>query len=168
MRTPVGYIQEKSACPSPGRVIAILGLSLLFLATSVCLFDSGAAAADFSFPKGFLGRAAADYIDAFNSGEDSLVAEFHTANFTETSFEIKSLNSRLYQYQSLHKMLGELEPYETVKKNKSKLVIRARSEKLGSWFEVGFEIDKSVPEKLSHHYIRPASKPKVQKATMSD
>jgi len=153
---------------TPGRVAAILGLSLLFLTTSVCLFGAGAAAAGFSFPEGFLGQAAADYIDAFNSGNDSLVAEFHTSHFTEASFEQKSMNSRLYQYQSLYKMFGELDPQETVKSNSSKLVIRARSEKLGSWFEIGFEVDENSPQKLGHQYIRPASKPKVQKATMSD
>ena len=86
----------------------------------------GAAAAGFSFPKGYLGTTAAKYIDAFNSGNDSLVAEFHTTHFVETSFETKSMNSRLYKYQSLYKMFGELEPVETLKKSKSTLVIRAR------------------------------------------
>jgi hypothetical protein len=168
MQTPVGNTQEKAARPSKRRVLAILGLSLLFLTTSVCLFDADVSAAGFSFPKGFLGQAAADYIDAFNSGNDSLVAEFHTVHFTEASFERKSMNSRLYKYKSLYKMFGELEPVETVKRNNSLLVIRARSEKLGSWFEIGFEADGTEPEKLSHQYIRPTSKPKVQKATMSD
>jgi hypothetical protein len=168
MRTPVGYNQESGERSSKRRALAILGLSLLFLTTSVCLFDANVSAAGFSFPKGFLGQAAADYIDAFNSGNDSLVAEFHTVNFTEASFEKSSLNSRLYKYKSLYKMFGELEPVETMKKNSSKLVIRARSTKRGSWFEIGFETDKNAPGKLSHQYIRPASKPKVQKATMSD
>ncbi len=168
MRTPVGITQEKTANRSAGRVITILGLTLLFLTTSICLSGSGAAAAGFSFPKGYLGTTAAKYIDAFNSGNDSLVAEFHTTHFVETSFETKSMNSRLYKYQSLYKMFGELEPVETLKKSKSTLVIRARSEKLGSWFEIGFETDKSAPDKLAHQYIRPTAKPKVQKASMSD
>lgn len=168
MRTPVGIKQEKTANRPAGRVATILGLALLFLTASVCLSVSASAAAGFSFPKGYLGTAAAKYIDAFNSGDDNLVAEFHTVYFTEASFETKSMNSRLYKYQSLYKMFGELEPVETLKKSNSTLVIRARSEKLGSWFEIGFETDKSEPNKLAHQYIRPTGKPKVQKATMSD
>ena len=168
MRTPIGIRKKRNQNRSSGQVTAILGLTLLFLTASVCLSGSAANAAGFSFPKGYLGTTAAKYIDAFNSGNDSLVAEFHTSNFTEASFEKKSLNSRLYKYQSLYKMFGELEPYETLKKSNSTLVIRARSEKLGSWFEIGFEADESAPNKLARQYIRPASRPKVQNATMSD
>jgi hypothetical protein len=123
-------------------------------APALCLADS------FSYPESDEGKVVKAYIEAFNSGVDSLVTGFHLAHQTEASLEEQSINDRLWEYQNLHKIVGALKPHSLVHSKGSVIIILVQSEKLESWFQLGFTFDDQAPGRLVDNYLRPAAKPK--------
>ena len=61
----------------------------------------------------------------------------------------------------MSRMLGTISPYSVTKRNNSKIVLLVRSDKLGTWFKVGVEMDKNLPGKAARIYVRPASAPEM-------
>ncbi|MEJ2720920.1 MAG: hypothetical protein P8181_07235 [bacterium] len=137
---------------------------------AIILAASGAFAADdspnatgtaFEYPAGPPAEIARAFVAAFNAGDESAMADFCTTHQSETALEERSLKSQLYQFGGLCRMLGTISPFSVTDRSSSKIVLLVRSEKLGTWFNVGVEMDKNQAGKASHVYVRPAPPPEM-------
>jgi hypothetical protein len=142
-----------------GTAVFVIGL----MAPGSFADDSSpnATSSGFEYPGGSPAKIARAFVTAFNSGDETALADFCTTHESEAALEARSLKSQIYQYGGLCRMLGTISPYSVTKRNNSKIVLLVRSEKLGTWFNVGVEMDKDLPGKAAHVYVRPASAPEM-------
>jgi len=148
------------------NMVRALGCAVMVivLATSGAFADNSspnAMAGGFEYPAGSPAKIARAFVRAFNTGDETALADFCRTHESEAALEARSLKSQLYQYGSMSRMLGTLSPHSVTKRNQSKIVLLVRSEKLGTWFKVGVEMDKNLPGKAAHVYIRPAPAPEM-------
>ena len=141
-------------------------LLVIFLIPSIPLADDAVPreapnepAVEFTYPNGSLGNIAEAFIEAFNTGDEGVVADFYAERKSEAALEKQSLNTQLYRYRSLYGLMGRLTPHSVLDLENSMIVLLVRSEKRGTWFKVGLELEDCVAGKLSHHYLRPAPPP---------
>ena len=148
------------------KMVRVLGSAVMaiVLATSGTSADDSspnATATGFEYPGGSPARIARAFVQAFNTGDETALANFCTTHESEAALEARSVKSQIYQYGSMSRMLGTLSPHSVTKRNNSKIVLLVRSEKLGTWFRVGVEMDKNLPGKAAHVYVRPAPAPEM-------
>ena len=118
------------------------------------------AGAGFAYPDGVSGDIARAYVEAFSSGSDSLMTAFHRAYLSEAGSEEASIETRLWEYRRVHKMLGALTPHRVVKNDESMLMLIVKSSKLDTWFELGIEMDADSSGMVVDVDLQPAAKPK--------
>ena len=137
---------------------------VIVLATSGSSADDSspnATSTGFEYPGGSPSKIARAFVQAFNTGDETALADFCTTHESEAALEARSLKSQLYQYGGMSRMLGTISPHSVTNRNSSKIVLLVRSEKLGTWFKVGVEMDKNLPGKAARVYVRPASAPEM-------
>jgi hypothetical protein len=135
---------------------------VLFLIPSIPLADDAVpreTPSGFAYPQGSPGEMAEAYIEAFNTGDEGVVAAFYTERESQAALDKQSIKTQLYQYRSLFAMMGKLTPHSVLDHENSMIVLLVRSEKRGTWFKVGIELETGGAGKLSHHYVRPAPPP---------
>ena len=154
--------------PARDNCLWILGCAILvtFFFPSATLADENTgnaavtkAVAGFEYPAGDTGDVAEAFLDAFNTGNEEVVADFYVAHETEATFEKRPLKEQLYRYKGLYKLMGTLVPHGVLELEKSEIVLLVKSEKRGTWFKVGFEFESGVSGQLENHYVRPVPPP---------
>lgn len=148
------------------NIVRILGSAMMVvvLATSGTFADENspnATGTGFVYPGGSPAKIARAFVQAFNTGDETALADFCVTHESDAALEKRSLKSQLHQYGSMSRMLGTLSPHKVTKRNNSKIVLLVRSEKLGTWFKVGVEMEKNLPGKAAHVYVRPAPAPEM-------
>lgn len=113
----------------------------------------------FTYPKERRGEIARAFIDAFNSGDENRMRDFHYSFGADATTNSETVEDAVWQNQRLHKLLGALVPYRLARSDDSTLVLLARSDTLKSWFHVGFELSRTEPAQVMGQFIRPAPRP---------
>ncbi|UCH85552.1 MAG: beta-lactamase family protein, partial [Candidatus Latescibacterota bacterium] len=78
---------------------------------------------------------------------------------SKTSLAKRPLDERISKTIQIHKQVGELMPAVVTEESERSLAITVRSEQLGIWLSVRFDLDENEPDKLAVMSMQPTSPP---------
>ncbi len=130
----------------PLRLALAAGLAMASgLPASAIPVDPAASAA---LPETPLGRAAAAYFDAFNSGDEARVQHFFEESFSPETLSRRPVSERLGVYRQMKSREGRLRVDRVLQASAERLVVLARNEaNEGRRFE--FVADPKAPGKIA-------------------
>jgi hypothetical protein len=150
-------MRERSRIIAAVGALAVAGSCLIVLGVLPGTIEL-AAGAEFAYPPGAAGVIAADYIETFSTGKDSLLTAFFESYLSERAAEMQPVKTRVWECHRLYSLFGVLAPQELIENDESLLVLRVKSEKVGTWFQVSFEMDVDAPGKLLDVDFEPAAR----------
>jgi hypothetical protein len=127
------------------------------------VFFSYAAADEnaFSYPETPAGTIARAFFETLNSGDPDRISDFILSYRSTTSLAKRPLDERVAKMMQIHKQVGELTPTLVTEESERSLAVTVRSEQLGMWLSVRFDLDESEPDKLAVMSMQPTSPPDV-------
>ncbi len=120
---------------------------LLACAALLCAFPPVRTAAQFTLPDTPAGRRVADYIKAFNSGDEKVMREFFVNNFSADALKQRPVEPRLEVYRQVHGNRGRLEPRRVLKADASAIAVLFQA-KGGEWMTITFTSEPQPPHLL--------------------
>ena len=131
-----------------------LGLAGLFLVAAI-----GLAAGDGAvIPDTPLGRRAAAYVSAFNSGDEKVMAEFWRANFTDESLRERPVEARLTFYRRMRSDTKTIVPARVEESSATAMAVLMKTSQ-GEWILAAFEAEAKPPYRLSSMRIETVDAP---------
>ncbi len=104
------------------------------------------------------GRLVADYVKAFNSGDEKAMGEFITSNVAASALQQRPLDKRLEVYREMRGNIGTLDVRRVVSAKDNEVVVLART-KEGEWRELSFMLEPTPPHKLMGIRVQDAEAP---------
>ena len=139
-----------------------LGLAGLFLVAA-----TGLAAGDSAvIPDTPLGRRAAAYVSAFNSGDEKAMADFWRANFTDESLRERPVETRLTFYRRMRSDMKAIVPAKVEESSATAMAILMKT-KEGEWIRAAFEAEAKPPYRLSSMRIETVDAPPEKPAAVA-
>lgn len=134
----------------------------LFLAVSILAVPASVDGASetverFSFPETKAGRTAADWMEAFNSGDVDVMNRFYLDHASDDLLARADEDRRRDMYLNVHGQTGIITPNTILQEKPDRLSILVRSEK-GGWLEVDLRFVEDSG-KLSGIMFRPSGPP---------
>jgi len=124
----------------PSRVFALLAL---FLASGAFAQAPGT-----KIPDTPVGRRAAGYVAAFNSGDEKAMIAFWKANFTPESLEQRPVEARLQFYRRTREDLKSIAVAAVEESTPAALTLRVKAE-TGGTLQIRFEAEADAPHRLT-------------------
>jgi len=117
---------------------------LIFLLSLVAF----AAVAQTQLPDTPAGKRVADYVQAFNSGDETLMLEFQKSNMTAAALQRRTDAERRQMYKQIYANLGALELRRVVEAKSDALTVLFFS-KNKLWAQFSFAFEAAPPHKLT-------------------
>jgi CubicO group peptidase (beta-lactamase class C family) len=120
------------------------------------------AAADnttFSYPATSAGTIAREFFETLNSDDPGRISNFILSYRSTTSLAKRPIDERVAKMMQIHKQVGVLTPALVSDETERSLTVSVRSEQLGIWLSVRFDLDEDEPDKLSVMSMQPTSPP---------
>jgi D-alanyl-D-alanine carboxypeptidase len=136
-------------------------LRLLQFLAVVCLLisplGSGAGEAAATFPDTQAGRMAADWLQAFNSGDPDVMSRFEAEHFSESLLARMDAERRRSMYVNVHDQTGSITLERLLQEESDHISVLARND-TGGWLEIDL---RSEPEsgKIAGVMLRPSDPP---------
>lgn len=115
------------------------------------LLAAGGAAPDpgrVEIPDTALGRRVAEYVSAFNSGDEKAMVAFWTANFTPESLKERPVEARLQFYRRMRSDMKTIALSAVEESTPTAIALRMKTES-GGFFQFRFEAEANPPHRLA-------------------
>jgi CubicO group peptidase (beta-lactamase class C family) len=139
------------------------GLAGFFLVAASALAAGDSAV----IPDTPLGRRAAAYVSAFNSGDEKAMADFWRANFTDESLRERPVEARLTFYRRMRSDMKTLVPAKVEESSATALAILMKTRE-GEWIRAAFAAEAKPPYRLSSMQIETVDAPPQKAAAKPD
>lgn len=104
-------------------------------------------AGEVRLPETEAGRRAAEYVRAFNTGDEERMRRFIAENVSEEDLRQRPVEARLEVYRQMHGRMGTLTPRRLVRASEQEVVVVFEM-KGGEWVEIGFIFEPATPHRL--------------------
>lgn len=130
----------------------------LAVCLSVVLCSSAFAQGAAPLPETEAGRRAAEYVRAFNTGDDARMRAFIEEHVSPEGLKRRGADERLQVYRQMHGRMGTLTPRRVVESKEDALTVLFETQRAG-WVEIGFLFEPSAPHKLLGLRVDDAERP---------
>lgn len=137
---PMNSAAERPLPPSRAFVL------LLLLAAVLPVHAEGRKEA--KLPGSPLGKLAAAYLQAFNSGSRDALREFISANYSEPALQERSAEARAEQQWTLVNSSGPLDVFRAEQPSGDALQVWARARRTGEWLRLRFAPETAEPLRI--------------------
>ena len=118
---------------------------VLLLLLSAALPASAQGMKEAKLPDSPLGKLAASYLQAFNSGRRDALRDFIAANYSDSALRDRSADSRAALQASFYRSLGSLAVYRVEHPSDDELRLLVRARLTGEWMRLGFSAAEGKP-----------------------
>ena len=137
------------------RITTLLGSLLLACVSTAYAGDSD----EFTYPDSRVGEIARTWVEQFNSGDDEQTRRWEETYRAESALKQRSVDDRVARYPQRRGMLGTLITHSVLEETPGGLKLLARSESMGMWLSLRFDLEPEAPHKLKSIEVRPATDP---------
>jgi CubicO group peptidase (beta-lactamase class C family) len=146
---------------------------LLALLLALCAVASAQTESMRSFePSGWpdtrAGGIARRFVEAFHAEDEEVMRRFTLEYRDEESLQRMPLEARMAQFRQMREQIGALEVVALREAGEHDLEVFARSQKLGMWLSMRFQVQESPPHKLAHFTMKPSPPPELAQKEFDD
>lgn len=116
-----------------------------------------------SMPSNRVGEIASGYLAAFNSSDDKIMREFEEKNRAESALKARPMDERLKMVGELRSKWGTLDFKEVLENDEHGIVVLVHASKSGEFLSLGFQFEKTAPNKLIGIRIEGVESPEALK-----
>ncbi len=115
-------------------------------------------AAEAQLPDNVRGRRVAEYIKAFNSGDEQVMRSYILANVSSEALKRRPAEARVEVYREMRAEMGKIKPHRLIREQADEITILFSTSN-GGWFEIGFLLEQEPPHHLLALRVEDADPP---------